>query len=305
MGTALHSLPLERKTSVHVKEYTFAIFLDIEGAVNNVEPDAIVRTLSTLHLGQNLEDSNLHSRGHVLSENTRRWTREFSPHFSGTLQSIHSWGGRILVNDAIALVDDIVIIKSGICPQTQSDRILDCLLIPPRPIRFSTTRYKFSIFSRHSICGTRLTLSPEVKYLDLILDRKLNWRANLAARTVRAAYTAVKSESDRVFDQESCAASVLRLSILTFYMILLSGELIWTNNTTSNFLTRSEGLWHLYNRCSVHHPNKWLVRGWSCDFCENWLSSCGILSFWFRGRTIEILILSPTWIYTIMMLETN
>ena len=48
METALHSLISRVKKSMHVKEYTLAIFLDIEGAFNNVDPDAIAKALGSL-----------------------------------------------------------------------------------------------------------------------------------------------------------------------------------------------------------------------------------------------------------------
>ena len=37
-----------------VREYTLAIFLDIKGAFNNVESDAIARALETLSLERNI-----------------------------------------------------------------------------------------------------------------------------------------------------------------------------------------------------------------------------------------------------------
>ena len=53
MEATLHSLISRVEKSMHVKEYII-IFLDIESAFNNVDPDAIVRALGSLNLGQNL-----------------------------------------------------------------------------------------------------------------------------------------------------------------------------------------------------------------------------------------------------------
>ena len=39
---------------MHVNEFNFAIFVGIEGAFNNGDPDIIVRALGSLNLGQNL-----------------------------------------------------------------------------------------------------------------------------------------------------------------------------------------------------------------------------------------------------------
>ena len=52
--TAPHSLTSRVEKSLHVKEYTLAVFLDIEGAFNNVNPVPLVRALNSLNLDQNL-----------------------------------------------------------------------------------------------------------------------------------------------------------------------------------------------------------------------------------------------------------
>ena len=94
----------------------------------------------------------------------------------------------------------MAIAASEICPQTLSDKlnlalsiVLDwCrdLGLPINPSKTDTIlfirSYKIPYFSLPSICEIRLTLSSEVKYLGLILDPKLNWRANLAARARKA-----------------------------------------------------------------------------------------------------------------------
>ena len=54
MENALHSLISRVEKCMHVKGYTLAIFLDIKGSFNNVHPDAIVRALDSLNMGQNL-----------------------------------------------------------------------------------------------------------------------------------------------------------------------------------------------------------------------------------------------------------
>ena len=86
-------------------------------------------------------------------------------------------------NDAIAYADDIDIAPSGICLQTLLNKlnlaimiVLDCQLTPPTS----------SLPSISDLNG--LILSPEVKYLGLILDHKLTWGANLAARARKAEY---------------------------------------------------------------------------------------------------------------------
>ena len=61
METTLHFLLSRVEGSMHVKKYALTIFLDIEGAFNNVEPDAVVRALDPLNQAQ---DNN-----HVLSDN--------------------------------------------------------------------------------------------------------------------------------------------------------------------------------------------------------------------------------------------
>ena len=208
-------------------------------------------------------------------------------------------------NDAIADAGDIAIAGLGICPQTLSDKLnLALSSVPNWCIDFGlsinasktdtilfTRSYKIPTFSVPSVCGTRFRLSPDVKYLDLILDPKFNWRANLAARTRKVAcaayccsraigtrwslrlrimdwiYSAViesnllysvafwwtaldRQHNFRLLDkvrrlmaQGSCAGSILWLSNLISYTVLLSGELLWTDNTTSESLTRPKGRW--------------------------------------------------------------
>ena len=50
------------------------------------------------------------------------------------------------------------------------------------------------------MCGIRLTLGREVKYLVLILESKVSWRANLAARALKTTTVVVdQAEPDGVF----------------------------------------------------------------------------------------------------------
>ena len=50
MEIKLHSLVSRMERSVHVKEYILAIFLVIEDAFNNVDPEATVRALDSLNV---------------------------------------------------------------------------------------------------------------------------------------------------------------------------------------------------------------------------------------------------------------
>ena len=107
--------------------------------------------------------------------------------------------------------------------------------------------YKIPTISFPSICGTRLALSPEVKYLGLILDSKFNWGANLVARIRKAACAAYccsrALESREVFAQGLWGIYILRTSNPNSFMALFCIELLWTNNAMSDFLKMACGHW--------------------------------------------------------------
>ena len=119
-------------------------------------------------------------------------------------------------DDVNAYADDIAIAASRICPQTLPDKynlalsiVLDWCMDIGLSINTSLTdtilftrRYKIPNFSLSSICRTKLTLSPEVKYLSLTLDSKPRRHVFLTA--------------------VNC---ILRSSNPTPYMVLLSGGL--------------------------------------------------------------------------------
>ena len=75
---------------------------------------------------------------------------------------------------------------------------------------------------------TRLTLSPEVKYLGLIFDPKHNWKANPAARA-------------RMACAAYCCSRAVGSRWSWIYSTVIEPNLL-TNNITSDSLTRSECL---------------------------------------------------------------
>ena len=133
MEIALRSLISRVKKSPHVKEYALGIFLDTEGAFNNVHPDAIVRGLSSHNLRQDLVRfiELLFKLRIVISivEVTHcqrivcRGTPQGSVLSPPLLNLVVDLLWRRLVssgNDVIAYADNIAIIVSGLCPQTFS-----------------------------------------------------------------------------------------------------------------------------------------------------------------------------------------
>ena len=225
---------------MHVKEYTLENFLVIVGAFNNVETDAIVNALGSLNLGQNLvRFIELLPKSRIMTTKVwaticQRMVHRATP--QGGVISPLFWN--LAVNSLLRGLEhsgnDVI---AYVCPQTLSYKfklLRSIILVWCRDFGLSINpsktdtilfikTHKISDFFLPSICRTRVTLSPEVKYLGLILDTNLNWRANLAGRARKATCAAYCYSR---WGLRRRSGSTLRSSNPTTCTMLLSGGLL-------------------------------------------------------------------------------
>ena len=97
---------------------------------------------------------------------------------------------------AVAYADDVVILSSGLFTTTISERIGCALKVlsnwasncglgvnPDKTeLVLFTRRNKIQPFRPPKLSGKELSLSPEAKYLGVILDSRLNWKRNIEER---------------------------------------------------------------------------------------------------------------------------
>ena len=215
--TALHEVVGTIEKGLEDKEFTLATFLDIEGAFNNVTTEAIrygmtrvgvdplvivwtINMLTNRKITSTLGDTTI----------TRKATRG-TP--QGGVISPLLW--LLVVNTilldlkntgvkTVAYADDVVILARGKYPVTLSEittRALRSLSnwahqwglgVNPNKTELVLFTNKNIIpdFEKPTLGGQVLTLSDKAKYLGVILDRKLNWKAHLLERK-RKAYNAL------------------------------------------------------------------------------------------------------------------
>ncbi|KAL7724672.1 hypothetical protein ACLKA6_012330 [Drosophila palustris] len=207
--TALHSVIATIEKSLSLKEYTLVAFLDIEGAFNNVFPEAITEALTGLGVEGRLVrliSQLLTSRAVTSALGSSTLTRYVS---RGTLQgevlSPLLWN--IVVNQLlcdiegggckiVAYADDVAVVFSGKYPQTLCDLMtaklkrLDTwaekcgLGVNPdkTELVLFSRRYKIPTLVPPKLKNSTLTFSESARYLGLVLDRKLNWNLNIQER---------------------------------------------------------------------------------------------------------------------------
>lgn len=220
--TALHAIVSEIETSLEHKQYSLAAFMDIEGAFNNVNVDAITDALINLKvetpickwLNLMLRSRAIHSA--IGNSNIKRFAQKGTP--QGGVISPLLW--LLVVNKVlkifdnkhikiIAYADDVVIIVCGLFLSTISERVTQGLTILSKWAREAdlgvnpaktelvlfTRRYKIPSFKLPTLDGVSLQLSPKAKYLGVILDSRLNWRLNTTERISKSqtAYYACRS----------------------------------------------------------------------------------------------------------------
>ena len=195
------------------KEFAVGTFLDIEGAFNNVRPEAVVKALEKFEVESNLKHlifSLLCDRTVVAEWGSAKSTRKVNRGTpQGGVLSPLLW--ILVVNDllieleeqgcrVIAYADDVVLMVKGKFLNTVyelTEGYLNVvsnwanrsgLAVNPSKTEMVlfTKRYKIPNVPLPSFGGSRLQPVDKVKYLGLILDRKLSWRPNIEERVKKA-----------------------------------------------------------------------------------------------------------------------
>lgn len=207
--SALHCVVREIEHSLSLKEYTMAAFLDIEGAFNNVNTEAIEEALIDLEVNRYIAywvENMLNSRiinSAVGPSSMRRLTTRGTP--QGGVLSPTLW--LLIVNKIlkiftekrikiVAYADDLVILIKGKYLSTISELMESALKelsrwaeqkglgVNPRKTELVlfTRKRKIPNFTLPKLDGTTIVLSSEAKYLGVILDSKLTWKRNVEER---------------------------------------------------------------------------------------------------------------------------
>lgn len=213
VDTALHDLVGRIESSLHYGQYTLAAFLDIEGAFNNVKLSAIVDSLVKLGVEKPIYSwISMMLKTRVINSTVgeitlKRLVDRGTP--QGGVISPLLW--LIVINNilvilkekrltAVAYADDVGILISGMFPSTLSERIqlaLNLIMewavssglnVNPTKTELILFRrgYKVPLFKLPKLNGTTLELSNQAKFLGVILDSRLTWKANLEERTRKA-----------------------------------------------------------------------------------------------------------------------
>ena len=211
--TALHSLITSVENSMSKKEVLVAGFVDVEGAFNNVLTDAITNALADLEVEPALIRwiRQLLLCRFILPEmggfSFRKQVNRGTP--QGGVLSPLLWN--VVVNKlltdlegegcrVIAYADDIVVTSTGKFPETTRDLVqrslnkvsswsTKCgLAVNPKKteVIMFTNKHKIPDVKPIKLNGVEIPFKDRVKYLGLILDRKLTWKDNLICRIEKA-----------------------------------------------------------------------------------------------------------------------
>lgn len=213
VDTALHELVSKIESSTQHGQYTLAAFLDIEGAFNNVKLSAIVDSLIKigvekpvyLWISQMLRTRVINS---TVGETTLRKLVDRGTPQGGVISPL-LW--LIVINNilvtltdkrltAVAYADDVAILCSGMFPNTLSERVQKALRlitdwavtsglnVNPAKTELVLFRkgYKIPSIKLPKLNGITLELSNQAKFLGVILDSRLTWKANLEDRVRKA-----------------------------------------------------------------------------------------------------------------------
>ena len=211
--TALHSVVATIEKSLSSKEYTLIAFLDIEGAFNNVLPEAITEALTNLGIENRLVGliSQLLTCRAVTStlgsSTLTRYVSRGTP--QGGVLSPLLWNlvvNRLLCDiegggcQLVAYADDVAMIFTGKYPQTLCDLMTvklsnlaawaDKCGLGVNPDKTElvlfTRRYKVPTLIPPKLKDSALSFSDSAKYLGLVLDKKLDWNQSTHDRCRKA-----------------------------------------------------------------------------------------------------------------------
>ena len=203
METALHEVVHTIEESFDKKMYTLAVCIDIEGTFNNVRTDTLIQSLDQFQVDQALRDwidHMLRNRwincgSHNI--NIRDKVAQGTP--QGGILSPLLWVTtinsllRILTEERLKPVcyaDDVIIILRGNNPNQLCRRAEKALKIAhdwaqPRGLNVNLEKKDISLFTRTTkigqytnphFLGKTIEISDTIKYLGIILDRKIKWK---------------------------------------------------------------------------------------------------------------------------------
>lgn len=197
------------EAAIHHKQYALAAFLDIEGAFNNVTVAAITNSLVRLGVNGHLVKwiavmlCTRNVISDVGSSKLSMYVNRGTP--QGGVLSPLLW--LLVVNDVlqdfdsrstkvVAYADDVVIMVSGLFPQTLCEIMERELNVLKRwatscGLNVNPSKTELILFTRNRvptnfntprIDGESLVLSRSAKYLGVILDDRLTWTQNVEER---------------------------------------------------------------------------------------------------------------------------
>lgn len=213
VDTALHEAVKHVEASLRQKEFTLAAFIDIEGAFNNLKTTSIMRALEVFGVDEMVTDwivNMLRSRiiNSTWGNTSRRKCVDRGTPQGGVLSPL-LWNLAVdeILKDltkrrikAVAYADDMAILVSGKFPSTLSELMESALKVVSKwaesnGLAVNATKTELILFTGKrravefnlpKIGSTTLQLSKEARYLGVILDSKLNWKANTEYRTKKA-----------------------------------------------------------------------------------------------------------------------
>lgn len=192
--------------NINTNQTTLAVFLDIEGAFNNVTHHALLQSLEQHGFSQNIINwysKYLNNRTTIHSVNGKSILRKNTKGTpQGSIFSPTNWN--MVLNDllnkfnfgpvkAIAFADDLVLYISGIDIKTSKDilqKAVDSTVYwgQNKGLSFNPAKTNYMVFSRKhktptiqplKINGTDIQETETTKYLGVTVDRKLNWTPHL------------------------------------------------------------------------------------------------------------------------------
>lgn len=212
--SALHSLVSEVERSFEIGEVALGCFMDIEGAFDNTSFQVIRRALDERGVGPVVVrwiNSMLRDRAveaSVCGHRTSLWVAKGCP--QGGILSPILW---CMVVDSLikklneqgifaqGYSDDLTILVRGKFESTLGDRVRTSMRIvegwcqesglkvnPDKTslVLFSRRYTGFDLVGNFRFFGKNIDLGNQVKYLGVILDRKLNWIAHVKDRAQKA-----------------------------------------------------------------------------------------------------------------------
>lgn len=211
--TALHRVVSKIETSMKYKEFTLAAFLDIEGAFNNVKSESLVSAVSSYGISSTVTNwiTELLTKRNIVSaykDVTIRGDIHKGTPQGGiisplvwvlTVNGIVEWLQRHGYT-TVAYADDLVIMITGKYPHTLTDLMQTALKhlvkwADRNGLQINPVKTELVMFTRNrlptdlripTVQGVQLKLAVQAKYLGIILDSKLNWRANILERKRKA-----------------------------------------------------------------------------------------------------------------------